>query len=271
MTKLEAGQSALVTGSSSGIGRAFARALARRGLHVVLVARDRARLDRLAAEIGAQGSRAEVLVADLGDPVQLARVEDRLRGEPAIDLLVNNAAFGVSGRFTDVSVEAAERQILVNVRAPTRLAHAALEGMLARRRGGLINVSSGTAFVPSLYNAAYSGTKAYLAILSLTMAEELRDSGIHVLTVFPGFTRTEFQQRAGFDVSRVPGYLWQEASQVVDEALAAFDAGRQFCVPGALNKVAIALNHLVPYSSLGRVAGLLARLTPRPRPSENRQ
>jgi short-subunit dehydrogenase len=233
----------------------------------VLVARDRARLEQLGSEIEAMGSRAEVLVADLGDAAQLGRVEDRLRGEPAIDLFVNNAALGASGRFTDVDVEAAEEQIRVNVVAPTRLAHAALQSMLARRRGGLVNVSSGAAFVPSLYNAAYSGTKAYLAILSLTIAEELRDSGVDVLTVFPGFTRTEFQKRAEFDVSRVPRLLWQDASQVVDESLAALEAGRQFCVPGAHNKLAIALNHLVPYSSMGRLAGLLARFTPQARSS----
>lgn len=264
MAKIAAGQTSLVTGASSGIGRAFARALAERGLDVVVAARDRARLASVGAEIEALGSRAEILVADLGDPSQLARVEARLRAEPAVDLFVNNAALGASGRFTGVAVEAAEEQIRVNVLAPTRLAHAALQGMLARGRGAVINVSSGTAFVPSLYNAAYSGTKAYLGVLSLTIAEELRGSGIDVLTVFPGFTRTEFQQRAGFDVGRVPAYLWQDASQVVDEALAALDAGRQFCVPGVHNKVAIALNHLVPYSLLGRVAGLLARLTPRP-------
>ena len=120
----------------------------------------------------------------------------------------------------------------MNVLAATRLAHAALAGMLPRGRGGLVNVSSGAAFFPSLYNAAYSGTKAHLAILSLTVAEELRGSGIDVVTVFPGFTRTEFQQRAQFDVSQVPAWLWQEAGAVVEAAIAALEAGRPFCVPG---------------------------------------
>lgn len=259
MAKLEAGQTALVTGSSSGIGRAFAHTLAERGLRVILVARDETRLEQLAREIEAIGSSAEVLAADLGDPSELRRVEERLRIGSTVDLFVNNAALGVSGRFAEVDVEAAETQIRVNVLAATRLAHAAIHGMLARGRGALINVSSGVAFVPSLYNAAYSGTKAYLAMLSLTIAEELRNSGIEVVTVFPGFTRTEFQRRAKFDVSRVPGFLWQDASQVVAEALAALESGRQFCVPGIHNKVAIALNHLLPYSLLGRFAGVFAR------------
>lgn len=262
MSKLEAGRIALVTGASSGIGRAFAKALGARGLDVILVARDEGRLAQVASEIEAVGSRAEVLVADLGDATALGRVEERLASAPAIDLFVNNAALGASGRFSDVSVEAAETQIRVNVLAPTRLAHAAIRGMLARGRGALINVSSGAAFVPSLYNAAYSGTKAYLAILSLTVAEELRGSGIEVVTVFPGFTRTEFQARARFDVRSVPGFLWQEASAVAAEALAALESGRSFCVPGSHNKVAIALNHLVPYSMMGRLAGWMARLTP---------
>jgi len=268
MVKLEAGQTALVTGSSSGIGRAFARALAERGLHVILVSRDEARLRQLASEIEGMGSRAEVLTADLEKPEDSRRVEQRLSTGGGVDLFVNNAALGVSGRFADVEVEAAETQIRVNVLAPTRLAHAAIRGMRSRGRGAVIHVSSGAAFVPSLYNAAYSGTKAYLAILSLTIAEELRDSGIEVLTVLPGFTRTEFQERARFDVSRVPGFLWQDAAQVVAEALAALEAGRQLCVPGFHNKVAIALNHLVPYSLMGRLAGVLARLTPRSGPGE---
>ena len=256
MAKLEAGQTALVTGSSSGIGRAFARALAQRGLRVILVARDKGRLEQLASEIEAMGSSAEVLAADLEKPDELSRVEQRLGAGAAVDLLVNNAALGVSGRFADVKVGDAETQIRVNVLAPTRLAHAAILGMRSRGRGALINVSSGAAFVPSLYNAAYSGTKAYLAIFSLTIAEELRDSGIEVVTVFPGFTRTEFQKRARFDVSQVPRFLWQDASQVVAETLAALESGRQFCVPGFHNKLAIALNHLLPYTTTGTVRRL---------------
>jgi len=266
MPKLGRGQTALVTGASAGIGRAFARALAQRGLNVVLVARDKSRLEALAAELEASGVRAEVLDADLGRPSDLERIAERLRSEPAVDLLVNNAAFGVAGRFAELDADAAEAQIRVNVVAPTRLTHAAASSMRRRRSGGLIQVSSGAAFIPSVYNAAYSGTKAYLSIFSLTIAEELREEGVAVLTVFPGFTRTEFQQRARYDVSQVPAFLWQSAEAVVEESLAAYQAGRSFLVPGVPNKLAIALSHLVPYAWLGRLAGLVARIT-RSRPS----
>jgi len=265
VAKLEAGQTALVTGASSGIGRAFARELARRSLHLVLVARNQARLEALAADIEAEGSRAEVLVADLGKPVALRSVEERFAADPPIDVFVNNAAFGVTGRFADVEVEAAETQIRVNVIAPTRLAHAAIRAMQARGRGALVNVSSGAMFFPSLLNAVYSGTKAHLGILSMTIAEELRDSGIDVVTVFPGFTRTEFQQRAGFDVGQVPSFLWQSAEQVVGESLAALEAGRAVCIPGLQNRLALALNRLIPYSQMGRLAGVLARFNARSR------
>ena len=262
MPKLERGQTALVTGASAGIGRAFARALAWRGLDVVLVARDVARLEALAVELAASGVRADVLAADLGQPAELARVEERLRAAPVVDLLVNNAGLGAAGGFADVPIAALEAQIRVNIVAPTRLAHAALSGMRARRSGGLIQISSGAAFVPLLNNATYSGTKAYLSILSLTIAEELRHSGVAVLTVSPGFTRTEFQQRARADASEVPALFWQSAEAVVDASLAAYEAGRSFVVTGAHNKLAVALGRLVPLSWLGRVVGLVARLAP---------
>jgi len=150
MAQLERGRTALVTGASAGIGRAFAQALARRGLDVVLVARDKGRLEALAAELAGHGVRAEVLAADLAQPAELQRVEERLRAEPAIDLLVNNAGIAATGAFLDVPVAAAELQLRVNAIAPTRLAHAALTGMRARRRGGVIQVSSLATFTPSL-------------------------------------------------------------------------------------------------------------------------
>lgn len=265
MSALEPGSTALVTGASAGIGRAFALALAERGLDVVLVARDEARLKEVGAGIEGMGRRAEVLRADLADADERARVEARLRAAPLIALLVNNAAMGRSGPFAALPVEAAVRQIEVNVVAPTRLFHAAITAMTERGRGGIINLSSGAQFFPSLRNATYSATKAYLGTLSIAVGEEARGAGLGVLTVFPGFTRTEFQARAGFDVSRVPALFWQEAADVARESLAAFERGQTFCVPGVPNRLAFALHHLVPYRLTGRLAALAARLTPQPR------
>lgn len=262
MKALQPQQIALITGASSGIGKAFALALAKRKLHVILVARNQPRLQQLAEEIVALGGTADVLSADLQDREQMAKVETRLRSQPAVDLFINNAAMGISGKFSDIEIDDAETQININVIAPTRLAHAAVRAMKARGQGRIINVSSGTAFVPSLYNAAYSGTKSYLSTLSLTISEELKGTGVNVLTVYPGFTRTEFQQRANFKVKKVPNYLWQTASDVAEEALSAMEAGKTLCVPGRHNRVAIALNHLVPYSLMGKYAGWIARLTP---------
>jgi uncharacterized protein len=264
MAKLERGQWALVTGASAGIGRAFVQALARRGMNVVLVARDKARLEALASELEASGTSAEVLSADLGQPSDLERVEQRLRSEPRIDLLVNNAGLGYTGSFLDIPVAAAEVQIRVNALAPTRLAHAALTGMRARRRGGVIQVSSLATFTPSLHNGVYSGTKSYLTALSHLLAEELRSAGVTVLVVHPGFTRTEFGQRAGFDSTGVPDFLWQSADDVVEESLRAYESGRSFLVNGFWNRLFAALTRLVPSAWQGRVAGLTARVTPQP-------
>ena len=266
MAKLGRGRTALVTGASAGIGRAFAQGLARRGLDVVLVARDKARLESLAAELEACGVRAEVLAADLGQPSELQRVEERLRSAPTIDLLVNNAGLGSTGSFLDLPIAAAEMQVRVNALAPTRLAHAALLGMRERRSGGVIQISSLATFTPSLHNAVYSATKAYLSTFSLTVAEDLRRAGVTVLCVYPGFTHSEFAQRASFDVSDVPRFLWQSAEAVVEESLRAYEAGRSFVVPGAHNKLAVALTHLVPHSWQGRLAGLLARVMPQKGP-----
>jgi len=265
MPKLERGQTALVTGASSGIGRAFVQALAQRGLNLVLVARDKGRLETLARELEATGVRAEVLAADLGQSSELARVEERLRGEPVIDLLVNNAGIGVTGPFMDVPIAAADVQIRVNALAPTRLAYAALTGMRSRRSGGVIQISSLATFTPSLHNAVYSGTKAYLSSLSLTLAAELRRAGVTVLAVHPGFTQTEFAERASFDVTGVPAFLWQSAADVVEESLRAYEAGRHFVVPGVWNKLAVALTRLVPHAWQSRLAYLTARFTPQSR------
>jgi short-subunit dehydrogenase len=250
---------ALVTGASAGLGHAFARALTSRGYDLVVVARDEARLRDLAEEVAPQ-AEAEVLAADLTEPAGLAAVEDRLRDRNRpVDVLVNNAGFGTSGHFADLPLEIEDRQIRLNVVAVVRLAHAALAEMRARDRGGIINVSSLAAYQPVPENAVYGATKAFVQSFSQALHEELRGSGVRVMVVAPGFTRTEFQARSGIDAAQVPGFLWQTAEAVVVPALDAFERGRAVFVPGVHNQVAGALIQVTPDAVLRRVAGAITR------------
>lgn len=246
---------ALVTGPTAGIGRSFAEQLARRGHDLVLVARDTRRLEELAAELQASyGVTAEVLPADLADRDALATVEARLRDpERPVELLVNNAGFGLKRRFLDNDVDAETAMLDVLVTAVLRLSHAALGPMSERGHGGVINVSSVAAFLP---RGSYSAAKAWVNSFSEWAANEYRGQGITVMALCPGFTKTEFHQR--MDVSRgsAPDFLWLEADDLVARALADFDRGRVYSVPGAQYKVITTAARLVPNSLLQRFQNL---------------
>jgi short-subunit dehydrogenase len=251
---------ALVTGASSGIGQSFARRLARGGHDLVLVARDASRLEALAKELDAQCSAAsEVLSADLTDATQLARVEARLRAEPAIDVLINNAGFGSYGNFHELDVDVEAREVQLNVTALVRLTHAALGPMVARGSGSVLNVASVAAFQPVPGDATYAATKAFVLSFTEAVHEELRGTGVHMTVLAPGFTRTEFQERADYDASNVPGFMWQEADEVVEAALAALAKNRAVCVPGVLNRVTATLSGITPHVITRRVSGKVGR------------
>jgi hypothetical protein len=252
---------ALVTGASAGIGRAFAVRLADRGYDLVLVARDTARLEALAKEIGeAYNASAEVLTADLSDPAALATIEARA-GDPGrpIELLVNNAGFGTAGRFAELPIERETQEIQLNVLALVRLTHAALGGMIARGTGGVINVASIGGFQPTPGNATYGATKAFVISFSEAIHEELKSTGVKCMVLSPGFTRTEFQERAGIDSSEVPGFLWQDPPTVADHALRAYDRGRASCVPGPLNSATAAFSAITPNTVSRRIAGMVVK------------
>lgn len=249
---------ALVTGASSGIGEAFARRLAADGTDLVLVARRAGRLHALAAQLAPVA--VEVLVADLGDPADLARVEARLADtERPVDLLVNNAGFATSGSFADLPADGEELEVRVNVVAPLRLARAALPGMRARGRGGVVNVASLAAYQPYPYGATYGATKAFLASFSQALSEELRGSGVRVLALCPGFTRTEFQQTAGVGTRGIPGRLWLSADRVAAAGLRALSSGRALTVPGAVNAAAAAVSKALPAAVTRRAVAAGAR------------
>jgi uncharacterized protein len=261
----EARPVALVTGASGGIGRAFALALAGRGHDLVLVARDTARLEAVAKEAAdASGATAEVLTADLSDSVALASVEARLQGTGRpVDLLVNNAAFGTFGNFAELPVERETQEIQLNVVALMRLTHAGVTGMVARGRGGVINVASIGGMQPTPGYATYGGTKAFVISFTEAIHEELKGTGVKCMVLSPGFTRTEFQDNAGVDPTEVPDFMWQDAPTVVDYALKAYDRGRASCVPGPLNAATAAFTQVSPNVVTRKVAALVARRTDR--------
>lgn len=252
---------ALITGASAGIGRAFAEALAARGFDLVVVARDTARLDALGKELeAAHGTTTEVLTADLSDAAALATVEARLAdaGRP-VELLVNNAGFGTWGKFHTLPIDREDQEIQLNVVALTRLTHAALPNMVERREGGVINVASIAAMQPTPANAVYGATKAFVNSFSQAVHEELKGTGVKCLSLCPGFTRTEFQERAGVDSAEIPDFLWQSSETVVDFALKAFDKGKAVCVPGALNRATAGFSATAPAGVSRRIAAAVVK------------
>jgi hypothetical protein len=228
---IEAGL-ALITGASSGIGATYAERLAQRGFDLLLVARDQARLDSLAARLRAgTGVAVETLRADLTVAEDLARVARRLGSGPAISLLVNNAGVAVSGPLLGADPQRLENMIGLNVVAVTHLAVAAAEAFAARGRGTLINIASVLALAPELFNGAYSGTKAYVLNLTQALEQELSPLGVRVQAVLPGATRTEIWGKAGTDISSLPPEMLMDVDEMVDAALAGLDLGETVTIP----------------------------------------
>jgi short-subunit dehydrogenase len=250
---------ALVTGASSGIGESFARRLARDGRHLVLVARRAERLRTLAADLeAAHGVRAHAIVQDLVQPGAAAAVmrEVQQRGL-VVDWLVNNAGFGTVGRFDALPVAGELDEVRLNVEVLLELTGLTLPAMVARKRGAVINVASMAGFAPGPYMATYCATKAFVVSFSESLAVELRGTGVDVLCVCPGFTRTEFQQKAHVEVQGVPAFAWMSADTVVEQALRA--VGRSVVlVNGTMNSVVTRALRFVPRGVAARVvAGML--------------
>ncbi len=233
---------ALVTGASSGIGRAFARVLASRGLRLILVARRADRLEKLAAGFSSEFSVEVVpLPADLSVPEAPARIQEDIenRGLP-VNWLVNSAGYSLGGTFDSHPWTAHDVFLQVMVKAPAELCHRFLPDMRARGFGRIINIASLAALVPSPSRSTlYGGSKSFLVKFSQSLAAENREKGIHVTAVCPGFTRSEFHDVSGSrkSVSRLPGFLWMEADDVARRGVRAAERGRVVFIPGVSNRL----------------------------------
>jgi len=240
---------ALITGGSAGIGAAFARQLAARGNDLILVARHQDRLEALAADLRRDhGVEVEALAADLVTDEGQRAVEQRILGEDRLELLVNNAGFGSRGKFADLDFAPQERMHRLHVLATLRLTHAALRGMMARRRGAIINVSSVAGFTTSPGSVSYCATKHWMNVFTEGLYLELKYAGSPVVmqALCPGFTTSEFHDHLDFDRTKIPRILWLKADDVVAESLRGLERRKLFVVTGWQYRLAVLLIKVLP-------------------------
>jgi short-subunit dehydrogenase len=249
-------RTALITGATAGIGAAFARRLAAAGHDLVLVARDEERLGTTAAALRAEhGVEIEVLPADLAAESGCVAVEARLTDpDRPIDLLVNNAGKSLNRAFLRSTVEAETGLLQLNVHAVMRLTLAALPGMVDRRHGAVINVSSVSGFGVPMPGSTYSSSKAWVTNFSESVGLSVRPFGVRVMALCPGYVRTEFHQRAGINMSKTPDWLWIDADSLVVDALADLRKGKYVSVPTWKYKVVVFVMRHLPRGLLQRVS-----------------
>ncbi|MGP4044842.1 SDR family NAD(P)-dependent oxidoreductase [Streptomyces sp. 2A115] len=249
---------ALITGSTAGIGAAFARRLASDGHNLVLVARDTERLGEQATELhDRHGIEAEVLTADLATDKGIEAVATRLSDRRnAVDLLVNNAGFGNKGRYLDVPMADELMMLKVHCEAVLRLTSAATESMRERGRGGVVNVASVAAFVP---RGTYGASKAWVVQFTQGAAKDLAGSGVRLMALCPGFVRTEFHERAGMGTDNIPNWMWLDADKVVASALADLARGKSLSIPDPRYKAMMGVVKVTPRALLGGISSKTGR------------
>lgn len=231
MNKAKRG-TALITGASSGIGAVYADRLARKGYDLILVARNREKLNALADRITTQTRQTvEVLEADLNDPRSIADVEQKLRSDASITMLVNNAGVGTHSSLMDSKIENMVDMIALNVTAPTRLTYAVAPGFVARGHGEIINIASIVSIAPELLNGVYGGSKAFMLAFSQSLHHELASKGIRVQAVLPGATATDFWANGGLPVENLDAAIVMSAEKMVDAALVGFERGELVTIP----------------------------------------
>jgi short-subunit dehydrogenase len=241
---------ALVTGATAGIGESFTRLLAAKGFNLVLVARDEARLHERAAGLKENfGAESVVIVADLATEAGCTKVEDYIRANE-IEVLINNAGFGINKAFTMSDLAKEEEVLKVLVRTPMRLMHVALPAMKERNSGVVINVSSVASFIAG---GAYSASKAYLTVLSESLSTELSATNIKVSALCPGFTRTEFHQRGRMKMAGLPNFMWLNSDVLVAKAWKDAISGKPVSIPGWQYKTLVGAISLLPRSIVRRL------------------
>lgn len=244
---------AVVTGPTSGIGRSFTESLAAQGHDLLLVSRDAQRLEGVAGEIRARhGIDVRFVVADLSVREEIARIAGILRSEK-VDVLVNNAGFGIKGGVLDTSIDDEQRMLDVLTTAVLQLTHAVLPGMVERGRGYVFTVSSVAGWITG---GTYSAAKAWATVFTESLAVELSGTDVRVVAVCPGFTRTEFHQRAEMDMESVSDWMWLDTQQVVDQAFRDARSGRVISVAGPQYKALSALLRVLPRPLVRRATGV---------------
>ena len=237
MTTTDLKGTALITGASAGIGAVYADRLARRGYDLILVARNRTRLSTLAHRLKVEtGQSVELIVADLSNKADLAKVETALRGNAGITMLVNNAGIGATQPLLAADIDRMDEMIRVNVAALTRLTYAAVPGFVARGGGTIINIASVVAITPELLNGVYGGTKAFVLAFGHSLQHELADKNVRVQSVLPGATATEFWDLSGRPVHQLPPAIVMSTDAMVDAALAGLDQGEVVTIPSLADK-----------------------------------
>lgn len=241
---------ALVTGATAGIGESFTRMLASKGFNIVLVARDEARLHERAAALREKyGVQTFVLPADLATDLGCVSVEEYLN-EFEVEVLINNAGFGINKLFTMSAIDAEQGLLDVLVRTPMRLMHVVLPQMKARNSGTIINVSSVASFIAG---GTYSASKSYLTVLSESLHTELRGTNVKISALCPGFTRTEFHERGRMKMKGLPEFMWLDSDQLVARSWSDAQNGKAVSIPGWQYKLLVGFISILPRGMVRRI------------------